>query len=148
MAIDGADEVDPALNLIKGLGGALLREKMVELTATHFVVVVDESKIVPKLGTRGPLPVEVTQFGWEHQAQWLTNEIGCIAKLRGGPAQPFVSDNGNYILDCTFTDGIDDPQALADALRDRTGVVEHGLFLGMADQIIVAETGGLRVLVR
>lgn len=143
LVIDGADEVDPQLNLIKGLGGALLREKMIELAANYFIVVVDGSKCVKKLGTRSPLPVEVTQFAWQTQARWLKT-LGCLPALRGGQAEPYVTDNGNYILDCTFPHGIDDPTGLAAALRNRTGVVEHGLFLGMADEIIVADVGGLR----
>jgi ribose 5-phosphate isomerase A len=147
LVIDGADEVDPQLNLIKGLGGALLREKMVEAAAKRFIVVVDGRKPVEKLGTRGPLPVEVTQFGWNYQACWLEN-LGCIPNLRGGETQPFVTDNGNYIIDCTFPNGIDDPQELANTLRDRVGVVEHGLFLGMASEIIVAEADGLRIMQR
>ncbi len=145
LAIDGADEVDPQLNLIKGLGGALLREKMVEAAAKRFIVVVDGRKPVKKLGTRGPLPVEVTQFGWKYQANWLES-LGCLPTLRGGEAQPYVTDNGNYIIDCTFPAGIDDPQQLAGILRDRVGVVEHGLFLGMASEVIVAEARGLRII--
>lgn len=147
LVIDGADEVDPHLNLIKGLGGALLREKMVVTAAKAFIVIVDESKLVAKLGTRAPLPVEVVQFGWKTQARWLEN-LGCIPKPRGGEAQPYVTDNGNYIIDCVFPHGIDDPVSLAAVLRDRVGVVEHGLFLGMARQVIVAEADGVRLLDR
>lgn len=146
LAIDGADEVDPDLNLIKGLGGALLREKMIELEVAHFIVVVDESKLVQKLGSKSAVPVEVTQFGWKHQANWLVQQLGCRPALRGGETQPFVTDNGNYILDCTFPHGIDDPPALDTALHNRTGVVEHGLFLGMASEVIVAAAAGLRFL--
>jgi len=145
LAIDGADEVDPQLNLIKGLGGALLREKMVELAAAYFIVVVDESKPVQKLGTKSPLPVEVVQFEWQFQAQGLA-KLGCQPILRGGEARPYVTDNGNYILDCTFPRGIDNPAELAATLHQRTGVVEHGLFLNMADEVIVADTAGLRVM--
>ncbi|MEM7284438.1 MAG: ribose 5-phosphate isomerase A [Pseudomonadota bacterium] len=145
LAIDGADEVDPHLNLIKGLGGALLREKMVELTAKYFIVVVDDTKPVKKIGTRGPLPVEVVQFSWRYQANWLAT-LGCTPTLRGGEAAPFVTDNGNYILDCTFPQGIDDPAGLARTLNERTGVVEHGLFLNMADEVIVAGETGLQFI--
>jgi ribose 5-phosphate isomerase A len=145
LAIDGADEVDPRLNLIKGLGGALLREKMVETAASRFIVVVDGSKLVSKLGSHAPLPVEVVQFGWKSQARWLSG-LGCRPLLRGGEAQPFVTDNSNYILDCTFPNGIDDSAGLAVMLRSRAGVVEHGLFLGMASQVIVAEAGGVRII--
>jgi ribose 5-phosphate isomerase A len=147
LAIDGADEVDPALDLIKGLGGALLQEKRVEKVAHHFIVVVDESKLVDKLGTRGPLPVEVAAPSWQDEAAWLST-LGCEASLRGGQASPYVSDNGNYIVDCRFANGIDDAAALAAALDERPGVLEHGLFLGMANEVIVAGEVGIRVLRR
>ena len=142
LAIDGADEVDPHLNLIKGLGGALLREKMVDVAAKRFVVIVDESKLVEKLGTRSPLPVEVVQFGWKTQLVWLES-LGCRPTLRGGEAEPFITDNGNYILDCAFPNGIDNSAELAAVLRNRVGVVEHGLFLDMADEVIVAGSDGV-----
>lgn len=145
LAIDGADEVDPNLNLIKGLGGALLREKMIEAAAHYFIVIVDGTKIVEKLGTHAPLPVEVTQFAWKAHARWLEN-LGCTTTLRGSETRPFVTDNGNYILDCIFPNGIDHPIELAAALRDRTGIIEHGLFLNMANEIIIAESSGLRFM--
>lgn len=145
LVIDGADEVDPKLDLIKGLGGALLREKMIEQAAHYFIVIVDGSKLVRKLGTHVPLPVEVTRFGWKTQARWLES-WGCAPALRGGEAQPFVTDNGNYILDCIFPQGIDNPAELAAILKQRTGIVEHGLFLNMVDEVIVADAGGLRVI--
>ena len=147
LVIDGADEVDPQLDLIKGLGGALLREKMVESAAKRFVVVVDDTKIVDKLGTHVPLPVEVAQFGWRVQARWLET-LGCAALIRGGEEEPYVTDNGNFILDCAFPHGIDDPAAMAATLRDRVGVIEHGLFLDMASEIIVAAQDGIRVIGR
>ncbi len=147
LAIDGADEVDPALNLIKGLGGALLREKMVEQNARRLIIVVDDSKLSQKLGIVSPLPVEVVQFGWRYQAGWLAG-LGCTPVLRGSEAAPFVTDNGNYILDCHFSGGIDDPAALAKLLTNRVGVVEHGLFLGMASQVIAATKDGVRVMSR
>jgi ribose 5-phosphate isomerase A len=143
LAIDGADEVAPNLDLIKGMGGALLREKMIELAATMFVVVVDGSKLVGRLGAHSPLPIEVVQYGWRTQARWLEH-LGCMPELRGGEEQPYVTDNGNYILHCTFPNGIDDPQALAATLHARTGIVGHGLFLGMANEVIVADAGGIR----
>ena len=145
LAIDGADEVDPQLNLIKGLGGALLREKMVESAAKQLIIIVDGSKPVEKLGTRGPLPVEVTQFGWKAQVKWLAT-LGCVPRLRGGEAEPFMTDNGNYIIDCTFPHGISHPTALATTLRDRVGLVEHGLFLNMATQVVIAQKDGLRFM--
>jgi ribose 5-phosphate isomerase A len=146
LAIDGADEVDRDLNLIKGLGGALLREKIVESAAHRFVVVVDESKLVDRLGTRGPLPVEVTQFAWEAHARWLES-LGCRAELRReSDGDPFITDNGNYIIHCTFGQGISDPAALAQTLIQRPGVLEHGLFLGMATEVVVAGGDGVRVI--
>jgi len=148
LAIDGADEVDPHLDLIKGLGGALLREKIVETAARRLVVVVDESKLVERLGTRGPLPVEVTQFAWQVHAAWLAS-LGCRAELRreaGG--SPYVTDNGNYLIYCTFPGGIPDAARLARTLADRPGIVEHGLFLGIASDVIVAGSSGIRILTR
>lgn len=147
VAIDGADEVDPNLNVIKGLGGALLREKMVEQHAKLLIIVVDDSKLSHRLGTVSPLPVEVVQFGWRYQANWLAS-LGCTPVLRGSASSPFVTDNGNYILDCHFPAGIDDPTQLAVLLRDRVGVVEHGLFLGMASQVITATPNGIKVMSR
>jgi len=148
LVIDGADEVDPCLNLIKGLGGALLREKIVESAARRLVVVVDESKLVERLGTRGPLPVEVTQFAWEAHARWLES-LGCRAELRREPdGAPYVTDNGNYIVHCSFPAGIADPMALAGRLGERPGILEHGLFLGMATEVVVAGENGVRVLGR
>ena len=145
LVIDGADEVDPELNLVKGLGGALLREKMVAMAAERFVVVVDESKLVEKLGTHAPLPVEVVQFGWKTQMRWL-EQLGCQPARRGGGEQPYVTDNCNYIIDCTFPYGIDNPAALSAVLRARIGLVEHGLFLRMAHQVIVARADGVQIL--
>ena len=148
LVIDGADEVDPCLNLIKGLGGALLREKIVESAARRLVVVVDESKLVERLGTRGPLPVEVTQFAWEAHARWLES-LGCRAELRREPdGAPYVTDNSNYIVHCSFPAGIADPMALAGRLGERPGILEHGLFLGMATEVVVASENGVRVLGR
>lgn len=147
LAVDGADEVDPDLNLIKGLGRALLREKIVELHAKRFLVVVDDSKLVPRLG-RGPLPVEIVPFGVESHVRWL-NTLGCRAELwREAGGSPIVTDNGNYLVRCWFPEGIPDPIALARTLADRPGIVEHGLFLAMATSVIVAGPQGIRVLER
>lgn len=147
LAIDGADEIDPDLNLIKGLGGALLREKMIESVTTKFIVVADDSKVVQKLGTRAPVPVEVVQFCWKATARWLES-LGCNTVLRGGEAQPYITDNANYILDCHFPEGIDHPAELAATLKSRPGVVEHGLFLSMASEAIVASADGITVMRR
>lgn len=147
LAVDGADEVDFDLNLIKGLGRALLREKIIEIHAARFLVIVDESKIVTRLG-RGPLPIEVAQFGVEAQLRWL-NTLGCRAELAlEEDGSPVVTDNGNYLVHCRFPDGIPDPHGLARTLADRPGIIEHGLFLGMADEVIVSSIQGNRVLAR
>lgn len=146
LAIDGADEISRGeLDLIKGLGGALLREKMIEIVTRYFIVVADSRKWVNKLATRSPLPVEVVRFGWKFTAGWLES-LGCEPALRGGDGQPYITDNGNFILDCHFPRGIDDPAGLALALQDRPGVVEHGLFLGMADEAIVANEEGIEIV--
>ena len=145
LAVDGADEVDAGLNLIKGLGRALLREKIVEVHADRFVVVVDESKLVPRLG-RGPLPVEIVPFGAEAHVRWL-NTLDCRAELwREDDGSPIVTDNGNHLVRCWFPEGIADPHALARILAGRPGIVEHGLFLDMASVVVVAGTEGLRLL--
>jgi ribose 5-phosphate isomerase A len=148
LVIDGADEVDPNLDMIKGLGGALMREKIVEIAACRFVVVVDASKLVHRLGTRGPLPVEVTQFAWEVHARWL-GALGCTAERREEPdGSPYVTDNSNYIIHCTFPDGIEDPAGLGEAMIRQPGILEHGLFLDMATDVVVAGEDGIRILQR
>jgi ribose 5-phosphate isomerase A len=156
LAIDGADEVDLHLDLIKGLGKALLREKMIESRARQFLVIVDESKLVTRLGTRGALPVEIVKFEWEASLRWL-NSLGCLAELwRQDNGTPWVTDNGNYLARCWFggkdpgatLSGIQDAEGLARCLADQPGIVEHGLFLGMATQVIVAEANGCRQLER
>lgn len=148
LAVDGADEVDPDFNLIKGLGRALLREKIVESHAECFLVVVDASKLVCRLGTRGPLPVEIIPFEAGAHVRWL-NTLGCHAELwLEEDGSPIATDNGNYLARCWFSEGISDPHALARALADRPGIVEHGLFLGMASAVIVAAPDGMRILER
>jgi ribose 5-phosphate isomerase A len=127
LAVDGADEVDPELNLIKGLGRALLREKIVEIHAERFIVVVDESKLVPRLGRRGPLPVEIVPFQAVAHVRWL-NTLGCRAEIwYEKDCTPVVTDNGNYLVRCWFPDGIEDAHSLAQRLSNRPGIVEHGL---------------------
>jgi len=147
LVVDGADEVDNDLNLIKGLGRALLREKIVEIHADRFVVVVDESKMVQRLG-RGPFPVDIVTFGFEAQLRWL-NTLGCRAELRlEKDGSPVITDDGNYMALCWFPEGIADPYALARELAYRPGIAEHGLFLGMATDVIIAGTEGIRVICR
>jgi len=146
LAIDGADQVDPDLNLIKGLGRALLREKIVEIHAETFVVIVDASKLASRLGVGKPLPVEIVPFAAEAHVRWL-NTLGCRAELwHEQDGTPVVTDNGNLMARCYFSDGIGDPYALAQALAERPGIVEHGLFLDMADKVIVGGPEGTQML--
>jgi len=148
LAVDGADQVDPQLNLIKGLGRALLREKLVEIHAERLVVIVDDSKLVTRLGSKGPLPVEIVQFEAAATINWL-NTLGSRAELwLEDNGEPAVTDNGNYLARCWFEDGIPDSYQLAQVLAERPGVVEHGLFLDMADTVIVASSQGLRLMER
>jgi ribose 5-phosphate isomerase A len=142
LTFDGADEVDPDGNVIKGLGGALLREKIVATASRRWVIVVDPSKLVPRLGTRAPLPVEVVTFGAGAHASAI-QALGAEPVLRlvaGG--QPFRTDEGHLVLDCRFPRGIADPAGVQAALRARPGVVETGLFLGMRPEVVVGRSGG------
>ncbi|MCK4452241.1 MAG: ribose 5-phosphate isomerase A, partial [Anaerolineae bacterium] len=147
VTIDGADEVDPHLNLIKGGGGALLREKIVAQASRCEIIVVDESKLSPALGTHWPVPVEVTPFGWRSQAAYLES-LGAQPVLRlSSDGTPFTTDQGNLILDCRFGP-ISQPAQLAARLSERAGIVEHGLFLGLATDVILAGVEGVRHLER
>lgn len=146
ITIDGADEVDGNLDLIKGMGGALLREKIVAYSTRVEVIVVDDSKIVTRLGTKFPLPVEVVPFSHGRTKMFLEG-LGCRAELRGGEA-PFITDNGNYIYHLHFEGGIDDPYELQKRLKEIPGVVETGLFLKMAKKVFVASDHGIRVMER
>jgi ribose 5-phosphate isomerase A len=151
LAIDGADEVDPFMNLVKGRGGSLLREKMIEGCCKKFVVIVDETKLVKYVGGSGlAMPVEIVPFCYKFTAQRLQNlfqEAGCVAKLRTlkENQNPYVTDNGNYIIDLYFKKDIGDLKAASDAILRLTGVVEHGMFLDMATTLIVAGELGLTV---
>ena len=144
VTIDGADEVDPRLRLIKGLGAALLREKIVAAASRELVIVVDETKVVDRLGTRAPLPVEVDPFGAAIQPEFL-RALGADPVLRVRDGAPVVTDGGNLIYDCRFADGIADPEALEARLALRPGVMETGLFLGMATAVVIAGSGGVQV---
>jgi ribose 5-phosphate isomerase A len=147
LTIDGADEVDPHLDLIKGGGGALLREKIVAQASRREIIVVDESKLSRALGTRWPVPVEVVPFGWRAQSAFLES-LGAQPTLRlSGDGTPFRTDHGNLILDCQFGP-ISDPAQLAARLNERAGIVEHGLFLGLATDVVVAGAEGVRHLKR
>ena len=148
LTIDGADEVGPGLDLVKGMGGALLREKMVAQASKRVVIIADEGKAVPRLGTRSPLPVEVVRWGVRAHVAYL-EALGASVTVRSTAAgQPVVSDNGNYVLDCRFPHGIDDPQALEERLARRAGIVENGLFLGVADVAVLAGPDGVRTVTR
>jgi ribose 5-phosphate isomerase A len=148
VTIDGADEVDPELRLIKGLGGALLREKIVAVASARLVIVADESKLVARLGTKAPLPVEVDPFGEPVQPGFL-RALGCEPVLRmRGDGEAYVTDGGNHIFDCRFPGGIGDPEGVERALALRPGIVESGLFLGMATAAVIAATDGVRVISR
>ncbi len=139
--IDGADEIDPQLNLIKGGGGAQLREKVIASAAKRFIVVAESAKLVPRLGTF-PLPVEVIPFA-EPLIKLRIAALGAAATLRAGAGdRPYVTDEGHHILDCNFGE-IADPAALARELHDIPGVVEHGLFIGMAEMAFVGKDGGV-----
>jgi ribose 5-phosphate isomerase A len=145
IAIDGADEIGPGLALIKGGGGALLREKLVASAARRFVVIADASKRVEVLG-RFPLPVEVVQFGWELTARRVASVVGVEPLLRRDTnGEPFVTDNGNFILDCRCG-AIQDPARTERELKSLVGVVECGLFVNMADTAVLADEDGLEVV--
>lgn len=152
LTIDGADEIDDQLRLIKGGGGALLREKIVATASDQMVVIADDSKLVTTLG-QFPLPVEVVRFGLpatRRMVEAMAAQAGCEGEIRLREAksgEPFSTDQGNFILDCAFG-RIPEPEVLAFALKRVPGVVEHGLFLGVADLAIVAGSGGVRLLER
>lgn len=148
LTIDGADEVSPELQLIKGLGGALLREKIVAEASTRLFIVADDSKCVEQLGTRAPLPVEVLPLGWNTNLP-LFERLGAQPNLRmTKDGQRYVTDNGNYIVDCTFPQGIQDPHAIARQLDAQGGVLGHGLFLDRASVAFIASAEGVVMLER
>lgn len=149
VAIDGADEVDPNLDVVKGRGGALLREKMVEMASSKFVCIVDDTKLVDGLGgSKLAMPVEIVQFCHKYTLQRLANlkEVaGCEAKLRMEGDKPYVTDNSNYIVDLYFQTPIKDAHAASKAILELEGVVDHGLFLDMVDVCIIAGGNGVEV---
>jgi ribose 5-phosphate isomerase A len=144
VAIDGADEVDPQLNLIKGGGGAHFREKVVARSARSVVIVVDASKVVPLLGTKMAVPVEVHPFGWR-QTKVALESLWCKVAIRTVDGEPFRTDNGNYILDCKFGP-IPKPEKLEREINNVPGVLENGLFVGLADLVLVAGSEGVRTM--
>jgi ribose 5-phosphate isomerase A len=146
LTVDGADEVDPQLNLIKGHGGSLLREKIVAQNSKKLLIVADISKKVSHLGTRFALPVEVASFGFDSHVPFFRS-LGAEPVLRTIDGKPFITDNSNFIYDCRFAQ-IDDPAALQSALRQRAGIVETGLFLGLAQIVLIATEKDVETLIR
>lgn len=146
LTVDGADEVEfGTLSLIKGHGGALLREKIVAAASKRMVIVADESKLVEQLGSLVSVPVEVVRFGWQATGRRLT-QIGANPSLRlGADRKPFVTDGGNYIMDCAFGP-IANPKEIAHQLDHVVGAVEHGIFLGLAGEVMVGGRDGVRIL--
>jgi ribose 5-phosphate isomerase A len=145
LAIDGADEVArTSLDLIKGRGGALLREKIVAAASDRFVVVVDDEKLVDRLGEHAPVPVEVARFGWQATAAAL-ERLGAEPELRRGDSGPFVTDGGNLILDCHFGP-IASPKDIECAINLTVGVVENGLFVGRSSAVVVASGSGIEIM--
>lgn len=145
ITIDGADEVDSSLNLIKGGGGALTREKIIAFNSKKVVIIVDDSKVVKALGIDFPLPVEVIKFGWTSTKKAL-EKFGCeVVRREVIQSEPFISDNGNYILDCDF-DHINNPEELEKDIKTIPGVVENGLFINLTDEVIVGGKQGIVTL--
>ncbi len=148
LTIDGADEVSPELDLVKGMGGALLREKMVAQASRRVVIIADRGKLVDRLGTRSPLPVEVIEWGLRSHVAFLESEGAAVSVRSSAEGVPVRSDNGNLFLDCRFPSGIPDPRGLELALSSRAGIVGSGLFLGIADVAVIASEEGVRTMTR
>ena len=146
LTIDGADEVDPSLNLVKGLGGALVREKIVAASSRVEMIVIDDSKMVNHLCQKAPLPVEIIKYSSKSTMRKLA-ALGCVPELRMAEDEPFISDNLNYIVHCKF-ERIDDPRAMEAEIGMIPGVVDSGLFIGLASKVIVASAEGVRILER
>jgi ribose 5-phosphate isomerase A len=144
--VDGADEYDLSLNLSKGGGGALLREKVVAQRSRRFWVVADSTKQVTQLATRHPLAAEILPFDWEGTAALCQQQLSCQPRLREGGGKPFVTDNGNYVIDLHFPSGLAEPEAVAAQLSGIAGVLGHGLFLGLATAAVIFDGRGVQVL--
>jgi ribose 5-phosphate isomerase A len=140
LCVDGADEIDPALNVVKGRGGALLFEKLVARRADRYIIIATDEKLVDRLGTRLPLPVEIVPLGWKHTARELERlRLEPVLRMKG--EEPFVTDGGHYILDCE-TGGIANARELATRIKAITGVVDHGLFIDMVDLAMTVDDEG------
>jgi len=150
LGIDGADEIDPRLDCVKGQGGALLHEKLVALACDDYLLVAAAEKMVPQLGTRSPLAIEIVPFGWRHTSDRLAS-LGLVPQRRevgDGSSRPYISDSGGFILDCAPSP-IVDPATLAARIKGITGVVDHGLFLEIARRAFIADgAGSVRVFSR
>lgn len=146
LTIDGADEVDPELNLIKGLGGALVREKIVAAASVVEIIVSDDSKLVDYLGQKAPLPVEVVKFSFKTTVRRLT-ALGCRPELRMRDGAPFTTDNGNYIVDCRFQ-RIEHPAAMESVINNIPGVVDNGLFVDRASKAMIGTKDGVKIMER
>lgn len=146
VAVDGADEIDPRLNLIKGLGGALVREKIIEQNARRFICIADEGKLSPRLGLKSPLPVEVTTFCHDVHGSFFNSLGGSPRQRMNEDGTPYVTDNGNYIYHLKFSEGIGSPADLETKLLQRAGVVGTGLFVAMAELAIIGSDTGVRIL--
>lgn len=144
LTVDGADEIDPDLNLVKGLGGALLMEKIVAARSKMEIIIADESKLVSALGTKSPIPVEVVKFGYE-ATQMELEKIGLKPRLRmkKGSEEAFITDQGNYILDC-YTSPLSNVPDTAQRIKSIIGVVDHGLFVGLAHKAVIATRNGIK----
>jgi ribose 5-phosphate isomerase A len=153
LTIDGADEIDPAWNLVKGAGGSLLREKIVAQISRAEAIVADEAKMVARLGDRMPLPLEVVPFGWNTHLDWLRGLGGDPVLRRDPHGSPFVTDEGNWTIDCRFSGQqgqrmLENPTTLDEMLRSRAGIIETGFFLGLATILVIARGSGVEVLRR
>lgn len=144
LTIDGADEVDPKFNLIKGMGGALLREKIVASHSKKEIIIVDSKKLVNILGTKSPLPVEIDKFGWNATVKELLR-FGCSVEIRKKEGKVFISDNENYIADCKFSK-IENPKEMERKINNIPGVLENGMFLGLTDIVVVGTEDSVRVM--
>jgi ribose 5-phosphate isomerase A len=143
LAVDGADQVDPAGQLIKGLGGALYREKRIAEAAAEVVIIVDAGKCVDRLGVGCPVPVEVEPARWNDVAEAL-RELGARPVLRSGPDEPYVTDNDHWIVDAHFDGGLDDPAALEKTLNRIPGVLDNGLFISVTSRVLIGSTEGIQ----